>query len=36
MAKDKVSVPSIQVGLNEPGIAYGGVIYSSTATMGFN
>ena len=36
MAKDKVSVPSIQVGLNEPGIAYGGVIYSSTATMGYN
>ena len=36
MAKDKVSVPSIQVGLNDPGLAYGGVIYSSTATVGYN
>ena len=36
MAKDKVSVPSIQIGLNDPGLAYGGVIYSSTATVGYN
>ena len=36
MAKDKVLVPSIKIGLNEPGRAYGGVVYSSTATIGYD
>lgn len=35
MAKDKVNVPSIQIGLNRPGFAFGGVIYSAAATVGY-
>ncbi len=36
MAKDKVSVPSIKIGLNRPGFAFGGVIYSATAAVGYS
>ena len=36
MAKDKVSIPSINVSGNKPGMAYGGVIYSASATVGYD
>jgi len=36
MAKDKVSVPSIQIGANKPGLAFGGVIYSADSQIGYN
>ena len=36
MAKDKVSVPSIQIGGNKQGLAFGGVIYSADSQVGYN
>ena len=36
MAKDKVLIPSMRIGLNPPGIVYGGLIYSAASTAGFN
>jgi len=36
MAKDKVEVPSIQIGREKPGFAFGGVIYSASSTIGYN
>ena len=36
MARDKLRVPSIQVGGNKPGEAFGGVIFSSDTQIGFN
>ena len=35
MAKDKVEVPTIQVGANSPGFAFGGVIYSADSQVGY-
>ena len=36
MAKDKVSIPSISISGSVPGTAYGGVIYSASATVGYD
>tara|TARA_Y100000592_G_scaffold15504_1_gene22726 strand:+ start:16864 stop:20100 length:3237 start_codon:yes stop_codon:yes gene_type:complete len=36
MAKDKVEVPSIQIGANTPGFAFGGVIYSADSQVGYS
>ena len=36
MAKDKVEVPSIQIGGEKPGFAFGGVIYNANSTIGYN
>jgi len=36
MAKDKVDVPSIQIGGNKPGLAFGGVIYSADSQVGYS
>ena len=35
MAKDKVEVPTIQIGANSPGFAFGGVIYSADSQVGY-
>tara|TARA_Y100000361_G_scaffold154211_1_gene178774 strand:- start:33 stop:3317 length:3285 start_codon:yes stop_codon:yes gene_type:complete len=35
MAKDKVEVPSIQIGANAPGLAFGGVVYSADSQVGY-
>jgi len=36
MAKDKVSIPSISISNSKPGMAYGGVIYSASAAVGYD
>ena len=36
MAKDKVDIPSIQIGGNKMGQAFGGVIYSADSQIGYN
>jgi len=36
MAKDKVEVPTIQIGANTPGFAFGGVIYSADSQVGYS
>lgn len=36
MAKDKVEIPSIQIGGNKQGLAFGGVIYSADSQVGYN
>ena len=35
MAKDKAEVPTIQIGANAPGFAFGGVIYSADSQIGY-
>lgn len=36
MAKDKVEVPTIQIGANTPGFAFGGIIYSADSQVGYS
>ena len=36
MAKDKVEIPTVQIGANTPGFAFGGVIYSADSQVGYS